>query len=90
MNFKDIKEFTYFDNQVIVDGVQHEIDVSLVGISAVQFHKGFELREESSYPFKKVPFTKYQYALDKWKEVDDSLKIVIDNDSVEDVIVNEQ
>jgi len=65
MKFEDLKEFTYIDNIVIIDGVERTIKSTLAkNISAVQYHRNSKILEEPLMTI--VSNNKYQYAINEW------------------------
>lgn len=65
MKFEDIKEFTYTQNSVTVDGEEIEVATTLdASITFVQYHRGRDVLEEPLMTV--VPKAKYESMLEEW------------------------
>jgi hypothetical protein len=78
MNFTDLKEFTYINKNVIVNGNSIPLDITLSDdIEALQYHKGrdFIIEELKDGGVRKVPLSenKYNFVLDEYIKQKDIL-----------------
>ena len=68
MKFNDINSMIYFDDRVVIDGVDMKINTVLKNVKSVQYLKGRDfIIEEPS--MKQVPLSKYQYVLDEYEKL---------------------
>lgn len=68
MKFNDIESMIYFDNRVVIDGVDMKINTVLKNVKSVQYLKGRDfIIEEPS--MKQVPLSKYQYVLNEYEKL---------------------
>lgn len=88
MEFEEIREFTYLQNIVIINGEQYEIKTALKDdIYAVQYHKetGKTLEEPN---FKEVPFSKYSFCVTEWEEAKAEAEEVAEDEQKNENISN--
>lgn len=68
MKFNDINSMIYFDDRVVIDGVDMKINTVLKNVKSVQYLKGRDfIIEEPS--MKQVSLSKYQYVLDEYEKL---------------------